>query len=41
MRNLEKKVDKGFSIKVDPNILWRQYNLRTATAIHKNLHSTS
>jgi adenylate kinase family enzyme len=38
MRNLEKKVDKGFSIKVDPNILWRQYNLRTAASIYKNFN---
>ena len=36
MRFMEKKVDKGYSIKVTPETLWRQYNMRTATYIHEN-----
>jgi len=38
MRHLEKKVEKGFTIKIEPSVLWRQYNLRTASSIYKNFY---
>nr|QFG73960.1 MAG: hypothetical protein [Megaviridae environmental sample] len=38
MSHVEKKVDKGFMIEISPEKLWRQYNLRTATCIHKNFN---
>ncbi len=36
MRHLEKKVEKGFTIQIEPSVLWRQYNIRTANSIYKN-----
>ncbi len=36
MAFLDKLVDKKFSIKINPETLWQQYNLRTLDAIHKN-----
>lgn len=36
MNFMNKKVDKTFHIKIDPETLWKQYNMRSATAIHKN-----
>lgn len=36
MQHIEKKVDKGYMIDITPEKLWRQYNLRTVTYIHKN-----
>jgi hypothetical protein len=36
MHHIEKKVDKGYMIDITPEKLWRQYNLRTVTYIHKN-----
>ena len=36
MRQMETKVTKGYTIKITPEKLWRQYNLRTATYIHEN-----
>jgi adenylate kinase family enzyme len=38
MKHLEKKIDKGYMIKISPDKLWRQYNLRTVTYIHKNFN---
>ena len=38
MRHIEKKVDKGYMIEITSEKLWRQYNLRTATYIHKNFN---
>jgi len=38
MRHIEKKVDKGYMIEITPEKLWRQYNLRTVTYIHKNFN---
>ena len=38
MKHLEKKVDKGYIIEIEPEKLWRQYNLRTANSIHKNFN---
>ena len=35
---LEKKLNKKYSIKIDEDTLWRQYNKRTATYIHKNFN---
>lgn len=31
------KINKGFSIKIEPEILWRQYNLRTTRYIKNNI----
>jgi len=31
------KIDKGFSIKIEPEILWKQYNLRTTRYIKNNI----
>lgn len=36
MDHLIKKIEKGFSIEVEPSTLWRQYNLRTIDAMQKN-----
>lgn len=36
MELLDKKIDYGFTIKVDPSILWRQSNLRTLDYLHNN-----
>jgi adenylate kinase family enzyme len=36
MQHLEKKINKGYAIDISPEKLWRQYNLRTLTSIHKN-----
>lgn len=33
---LEKKVDLAYAIKIDPETLYKQYNLRTLECIHKN-----
>jgi adenylate kinase family enzyme len=37
MKFLEKKIDKGFMIKIDSEVLWRQYNLRTLNMIKNNI----
>lgn len=34
----KKRVDKGYMIEITSEKLWRQYNLRTATYIHKNFN---
>ena len=36
MGELEKLIDYGFSIEVEPTTLWRQYNSRTAAVIKAN-----
>ena len=36
MRFLEKKIIKGYTIKIDPEQLWQQYSLRTLEYITKH-----
>jgi hypothetical protein len=38
MRFLEKKIIKGYTIKIDPAQLWRQYSLRTLEYITKHIN---
>jgi hypothetical protein len=33
---LKKLIDKKYSIKIDPETLWKQYNLRTLEYVHNN-----
>lgn len=33
---IKKDINKGFSIKIEPKILWRQYNLRISLYIKNN-----
>ena len=36
MGHLRSKVEKGFMIKIDPSVLWRQYSSRTADCMYKH-----
>jgi len=36
MNFMNKKIDKTFHIKIEPETLWKQYNMRTVKTIHKN-----
>ncbi len=36
MRHIEEKVNQGFIIEIEPERLYRQYNMRTLTSLHKN-----